>query len=408
MNVNIKALIFGWEFPPYNIGGLGVACKGLTYALYGLGVEIIFVLPRQMDVSADYMKIVFADNVAMKCRAINSLLLAYDTLNSYEESFRKNPFAEKYGRNLFEEVAFYGQKAYHIIKQEKFDIIHAHDWLTIPAGILAKKMTGKPLIVHIHATEFDRTGDSGANSLIYNIEKEGMEQANKVIAVSNFTKNKIIKHYGIDPEKIKVVHNAAEDVSLSSDDVGLLEDIYRLKAIGKKIVLYLGRITLQKGPDYFLRAAKLVLEHDPDVIFIVAGSGDMEHKMIELAAELGITGSVIFTGFLREDKIVKVYRASDLYVMPSVSEPFGITTLEAMKYNIPVLVSKQSGVSEVVVHALKVDFWDVQEMASKILAVLEHQALSETLKENSWRDLDKISWKNSAQAVLGVYKELIK
>lgn len=404
----MKALIFGWEFPPYNVGGLGVACKGLTYALCGLGVEIIFVLPKQMDVNVDYMKIVFADRIAMKCTAVNSLLLAYDTLHSYEESFRKNPFAAKYGKSLFEEVSLYGQKAYHIVKQENFDIIHAHDWLTIPAGILAKKMTGKPLVVHIHATEFDRTGDSGANPLIYKIEKEGMELADKVVAVSNFTKNKIIKYYGIDPEKIKVVHNAAEDVSLSKDDVMLLEDIYRLKAIGKKIVLYLGRITLQKGPDYFVRAAKIVLEHDPDVIFIVAGSGDMEHKMIELAADLGITGNMIFTGFLREEKIEKVYRASDLYVMPSVSEPFGITTLEAMKYNVPVLVSKQSGVSEVITHALKVDFWDVNEMANKMLAVLEHQALSETLRENSWRDLDKISWKNSAQAVLNIYKEVAK
>jgi len=406
--VKIKALTFGWEFPPYNVGGLGVACKGLTYALCGLGVEIIFVLPKRMDVSADYMKIIFADAVGMKCTAINSLLSAYDNLNSYEESYRNNPFAARYGKNLFEEVYFYGRKAYHIIKREKFDIIHAHDWLTIPAALLAKKMTGKPLVLHIHATEFDRSGDNGANPDVYEIEKQGMDTADVIIAVSSFTKNKIIKYYGIDPKKIRVVHNAAEDASQSLGDTSLLEDVYRLKSIGKKIVLYLGRITLQKGPDYFVRAAKLVLERDPNVIFIVAGSGDMEHKIIELAAELGISGNMIFTGFLRDEKLVKVYRAADLYVMPSVSEPFGITTLEAMQYNTPVLVSKQSGVSEVITHALKVDFWDINEMANKILAVLEHRALSETLKENGWHDLDKISWKNSAQAVLNVYKELVK
>ncbi|MFH1049056.1 MAG: glycosyltransferase family 4 protein [Patescibacteria group bacterium] len=406
--MKIKALIFGWEFPPYNVGGLGVACKGLTYALCGFGVEIIFVLPKKMDVSADYMKIVFADAVMMKCTAINSLLLAYDTLNSYEESYRNNPLAAKYGRNLFEEVDFYGQKAYHIIKREKFDIIHAHDWLTIPAALLAKKMTAKPLVLHIHATEFDRSGDNGANPDVYEIEKRGMDAADVIIAVSNFTKNKIIKYYGIDPAKIRVVHNAAEDVSQSLGDTSILEDVYRLKAIGKKIVLYLGRITLHKGPDYFIRAAKLVLDRDPDVIFIVAGSGDMEHKIIELAAELGISGNMIFTGFLREEKLVKVYRAADLYVMPSVSEPFGITALEAMNYNTPVLVSRQSGVSEVITHALKVDFWDIQEMANKMLAVLEHRALAETLKENGWHDLEKISWKNSAQAVVNIYKELIK
>lgn len=406
--MKIKALIFGWEFPPYNVGGLGVACKGLTYALCGLGVEIIFVLPKRMDVSADCMKIVFADSVKMKCTAINSLLLAYDTLDSYDESYRNNPFAAKYGRNLFEEVILYGLKAYHIVKNEKFDIIHAHDWLTIPAALLAKKMTGKPLVLHMHATEFDRSGDNGANSRVYDIEKKGMDAADIIIAVSNFTKNKIIKYYGIDPRKIRVVHNAAEDVSQTLGDNSLLEDIYRLKSIGKKIVLYLGRITLQKGPDYFVRTAKIVLDHDPDVVFIVAGSGDMEHKMIELAAELGITGNMIFTGFLREEKTVKVYRAADLYVMPSVSEPFGITALEAMKYNTPILVSKQSGVSEVITHALKVDFWDIKEMANKIIAVLEHRALSETLKENGWHDLDKISWKNSAQATLNVYKELVR
>lgn len=405
--MKIKALIFGWEFPPYNVGGLGVACKGLTYALCGIGVDIIFVLPKRMDVSADYMKIVFADSVKLKCTAINSLLMAYDTATSYEDSYRKNPFAAKYGKNLYEEVELYSRKAYYLIKSEKFDIIHAHDWLTIPAALLAKKMTGKPLVVHIHATEFDRSGDNGANSLVYNIEKEGMEKADTIIAVSNFTKNKIIKYYGIDPKKIRVVHNAAEDVAQSLDDISLLEDIYRLKAINKKIVLFLGRITLQKGPDYFMRAAKIVLDHNPDVVFIVVGSGDMEHKMIELAAQLGISGNVIFTGFLREESLVKVYRAADLYVMPSVSEPFGITTLEAMKHNTPVLVSKQSGVSEVISHALKVDFWDVNEMANKIVAVLEHGALSETLKENGWHDLDKISWKNSAQAVVNIYKELV-
>lgn len=283
-----------------------------------------------------------------------------------------------------------------------------NDWLTIPAAILAKKMTGKPLVLHIHATEFDRSGDNGANSRVYDIEKRGMDAADIIIAVSNFTKNKIIKYYGIDPGKIRVVHNAAEDVSQALGDTSILEDIYRLKSIGKKIVLYLGRITLQKGPDYFIRAAEIVLRYNPDVIFIVAGSGDMEHKMIELAAELGISGNMIFTGFLREEKISKVYRAADLYVMPSVSEPFGITTLEAMKYNTPVLVSKQSGVSEVITHALKVDFWDIQEMANKMLAVLEHQALSEALKENGWHDLDKISWKNSAQAVVNAYREAIK
>lgn len=406
--MKIKTLIFGWEFPPYNSGGLGVACKGLTYALCSLDVKVIFVLPKKLDIDVDYMKVVFADSASIKCMAINSLLTPYITSHTYTESYNALPFSGIYGKNLFEEVNLYCQKAHYIITHEEFDIIHAHDWLTIPAAMLAKKLTGKPLVVHIHATEFDRTGNNGANQLVYEIEKKGMEMADIVIAVSNFTKNKIIHYYGINPRKIRVVHNAVEELTQYAGNVGFFEDIYRLKSMGKKIVLYAGRITLQKGPDYFIRAAKKVLEYNPNVTFVVTGTGDMQNKIIELAAELGISSNMIFTGFLRDEELAKIYRAADLYVMPSVSEPFGITTLEAMKSNTPVLISKQSGVSEVVANALKVDFWDVDEMANKINAVLEHRALAETLKENGWHDLEKISWKNSAQAVLNIYKELIR
>ncbi len=406
--MKIKTLIFGWEFPPYNSGGLGVACKGLTYALYSLGVKVIFVLPKKLDIDVDYMKVVFADLASIKCLAINSLLTPYITSHTYTESYNALPFSGIYGKNLFDEVNLYCQKAYYIITHEEFDIIHAHDWLTIPAAMLAKKLTGKPLVVHIHATEFDRTGNNGANQLIYEIEKKGMEMADIVIAVSNFTKNKIIHYYGIDPRKIRVVHNAVEELTQYAGSAGFFEDIYRLKSIGKKIVLYAGRITLQKGPDYFIRAAKKVLDYNQNVTFVVTGTGDMQNKIIELAAELGISSNMIFTGFLRDEELAKIYRAADLYVMPSVSEPFGITTLEAMKSNTPVLISKQSGVAEVIANALKVDFWDVDEMANKINAVLEHRALAETLKENGWHDLEKISWKNSAQAVVNIYKELLK
>ncbi len=405
--MKIKTLIFGWEFPPYNSGGLGVACKGLTYALCGLGVNVVFVLPKKMDVNIDYMKVVFADAENIKCTAINSLLTPYITSPSYAESYNLLPFSGVYGKNLLEEVNLYCQKAHYIIMHEKFDLIHAHDWLTIPAALLAKKLTGKPLIVQIHATEFDRSGNNGANPLVYEIEKRGMEMADIVIAVSNFTKNKIIHYYGIDPRKIRVVHNAVEELTQYAGNVGFFEDIYRLKSMGKKIVLYAGRLTLQKGPDYFIRAAKKVLEYNPNVTFVITGTGDMQNKIIELAAELGVSANMIFTGFLKDEELAKIYRAADLYVMPSVSEPFGITTLEAMKSNTPALISKQSGVAEVVANALKVDFWDIEEMANKINAVLEHRALAETLKENGWHDLEKISWKNSAQAVLNIYKELV-
>jgi glycosyltransferase involved in cell wall biosynthesis len=304
---------------------------------------------------------------------------------------------ELYGANLFEEVKRYALAARKIAEQESFDVIHAHDWLTFLAGIEAKKVSKKPLVTHVHATEFDRTGMQGVNQHVYDIEKQGMEAADAVTPVSHFTKELIVKHYGINPDKIHVVHNAVE---FENADI----EPHKLP---QKTVLFLGRVTIQKGPDYFIDAAKKVLEVYPDVRFVVAGSGDMETDMIEKASHYGIGDKVLFTGFLRGPDIDRAYRMADVYVMPSVSEPFGLTPLEAIKNGTPAIISKQSGVSEVLKNALKVDFWDVNELANKICGVLKHKALKEELLAHEQHELGQISWDKSADTCHDVYRRVL-
>lgn len=393
--------MFGWEYPPYKSGGLGTACYGLTKGLKNRGINVLFVLPRGERNKADskYAKILIADEYGgIKLIKIKTLLKPYLTLEEYDTiKKQKGKRGGIYGENLIQEVYNYAQRAGIIAKEEEFDIIHCHDWMTYPAGIQAKKNSGRKLVVHLHATEFDRTGGNGANEYVYNIEKEGFEKADKIIAVSNYTKNTIINNYGIRAEKIEVVHNAVEKEH---------KRFWEKDLAGDKIILFLGRITLQKGPEYFVYAAKKVLEKRKDVKFVMVGTGDMMERMINLTIDLGINQYFLFTGFLEGEDIDRMYSMAELYVMPSVSEPFGITPLEAITNGTPVLISKQSGVSEVLKHALKVDFWDVNEIANKILAVLKHGELHETLKENSQAQINSISWDNSARKVEDVYKKV--
>ncbi len=397
--------MFGWEFPPYNSGGLGTACFGLTRALSSCeNTDIIFVLPKKVNVSSDLIKIIFADTSTILSGEDISILSGYITSDEYLVK-RNDVTVGLYGATLLQEVKHYANRAREIARNEDFDIIHAHDWLSFLAGIEAKKISGKPLILHVHATEFDRTGGQGVNQDVYDIEKYAMGEADEIIAVSNFTKEKIIEHYGINPNKITVVHNGV-DVSDYKELPPILESI---KKEGKhKIVLFVGRITVQKGPEYFVRAAKKVLEYYPDALFVVAGSGDMQYQMMDEVASLGIGDKMIFTGFLRGDDLTSLYQAADLYVMPSVSEPFGIIPLETIANGTPVIVSKQTGVSEVLTHALKVDFWDIDEMANKILGVLQNDSLQKTLKEESFKEVEKLNWTASAKKVLNVYKRFFK
>jgi len=305
---------------------------------------------------------------------------------------------DEYSGDATEIAARYAGLVLSRCRHEPFDVVHAHDWMTYPAGLAIARITGKPLVAHIHSTEFDRSGVH-VNQAIYDIERRGMHGATRVIAVSYLTRSTCLSRYGLEPDKVKVVYNGVEwaQPEASLDRVRSRD----------KIVLFLGRITMQKGPEYFIAAARRVLEKMDNVKFIVAGSGDLARRMIELAAESGIGHKVLFTGFLRGDDVSRVFQMADLYVMPSVSEPFGIAPLEAMCHDTPVLISKQSGVSEVLSHALKVDFWDTDEMANKILAVLRHPPLSQMLREHGAFEVRGLTWEGAATRCAAVYEEAV-
>jgi len=426
----IRVFMLGWEFPPFISGGLGTACYGLTRAMDKLGARVTFVLPKLVESQyVTHVKLLSPSSRQGKCthtsfehelknvifKTIASPLQAYATPQTYDERVEESlriredlTISEAGGRDrdgeadyagdMYNEVHRYATMALSLAQGEDFDVIHAHDWMTYPAGVAVSMMTGKPLVVHVHSTEFDRSGEH-VNQVVYDIEREGMERADKVITVSHFTRNICVERYGIAPEKIAVVYNGVErNGSWTMGQTHIRQ--------GEKLVLFLGRITMQKGPEYFLHAAKKVLEVMDDVKFVMAGSGDMMYRSIELAAQLGIGNRVLFTGFLRGDDVRKIYQMADLYVMPSVSEPFGIAPLEALDNDVPVIISKQSGVSEVLKHALKVDFWDVNEMANKIVAVLRHPPLQMTLRNHGNFEVRKLRWADAAQHCMDVYEEL--
>lgn len=303
---------------------------------------------------------------------------------------------EHYSGDMLGDAARYARFVATLSEVEQFDVIHAHDWMTYAAGVVASRLSGKPLVAHVHSTEFDRSGEH-VNQALYNIERMGMHCADRIIAVSRLTKSICTRRYGVDPNKIEVVYNGIDD-----DRVQPLPG--QTIASTDKIVLFLGRITMQKGPEYFVRAARRVLDKFQDVKFVVAGSGDMAVKMIEEAAQLGIGHKVLFTGFLRGKDVDRVFQMADCYVMPSVSEPFGIAPLEAMKNDVPVIISKQSGVSEVLTHALKVDFWDIDGMANKIIAVLRHPPLSQTLRQHGPLELRGLTWDGAAKRTANIYE----
>lgn len=399
----MNVLMFGWEFPPFNSGGLGVACFGLTKALSSENVKVYFVLPRKLDIKVNFATLLFADN--KPANPNDPLTQGYITSGEYQKTAGLYP-SSRYGNSLIEEVINYAVLSKAIAKKTNFDIIHAHDWLSFLAGVEAKKLTGKPLIVHVHATEFDRSGGGDINPMVYSIEKLGMEKADEVIAVSNYTKNIIIEKYGINPDKITVVHNGLEPL-IKDDQVPQSDLLEGYKKRGYKIVLFVGRLTLQKGPDYFIKTAKKVLEYNPKVMFVMAGAGDMEKQIIAQSLECGISDNVIFTGFLRGEELEHLYKAADLFVFPSVSEPFGLAPLESIANGTPVLISKQAGVGEVLTHALRADFWDVDDMTDKILSALENPALIATLTRNSLSELQGKSWKGVAQKMLGIYRNIL-
>ncbi len=437
----MRVLMLGWEFPPFISGGLGTACYGLTKAMSQLGADVLFLLPKPVESQlSSHVRMVAPQGAPVQgshsytmeglervtFRTIDASLSPYQRPEQYKRQIRATTAREsaalalagirtdpaavevpvepasggggQYSGDLFSEVERYARLATVIASQEDFDLVHAHDWMTYRAGIAVSAMTGRPLVVHVHSTEFDRSGEH-VNQAIYDIERQGMHFADRIIAVSHLTRNICVSRYGVPADKVEVVYNGIDfngheppqhSVEIGRDD---------------KIVLFLGRITMQKGPEYFLAAAKKVLEVVDNVRFVMAGWGDMIRRTIELAAQMGIGHKVLFTGFLRGKDVERVFRMADLYVMPSVSEPFGIAPLEAMSNDVPVIISKQSGVSEVLSHALKVDFWDINEMANKIIAVLRHPPLQKTLREHGRFEVGKLSWSDAAQRCIDVYRQ---
>jgi len=402
-----KILMFGWEFPPFNSGGLGVACMGIVQALVRRNSPVIFVLPKQFPLSIPGVSLLYQRDDTLTMIAINSVLSPYLTSDSYSAN-RESAFTGLYGSSLLDEVRRYGSFGSKVARQESYDVIYAHDWLSFPAGMQAKEVSGKPLVVHIHATEFDRSGSGLINQDVYNIERSGMEYADKVITVSEMTKAIIVERYGIPSSKISVVYNGIDEVTAphKESSSGVLK-LQGIKDAGYSIVLFMGRITLQKGPDYFLQAAKKVLAVRPKTFFIMAGSGDMEQRMIEEAAYLGISQQFLFPGFLRGNDQYEAFKNADLFVMPSVSEPFGIAALEAMRAGVPVLLSKQSGISEVTPSSHFVDFWDTTKMASYIGELLDNPLLRSYLVERGYIESAALSWDRAAESIQNIVTDVL-
>jgi len=424
--------MFGWEFPPHISGGLGTASYGLTKGMSKIpGMKIKFVVPKAYgDEDQSRMRIVGANDIVISKKLvnfetflrdieyveINSKIVPYTDPEDYYNAIRESKeegksfvytnfkgklhFTGTYGGNLFQEIANYAVVASIMAEDADFDVIHAHDWLTFPAGIAAKRVSGKPLVIHVHATDFDRSGGS-VNPAVFDIEMKGMRSADRIIAVSNLTRNTIIEKYGIDPDKVVTVHNAVEPYQEA-------EKLSLTRNIDDKIVTFLGRVTLQKGPEYFVEAAYKVLQKMDNVRFVMAGSGELLNRMIIRAASLRIAHKFHFTGFLKGDDVYRMFSISDVYVMPSVSEPFGISPLEAMQSNVPVIISNQSGVSEVLQYAMKVDFWDIDAMADAIYGILNYSALSDMFKTYGKEEVENMKWENSALKVNEVYHSVVK
>ncbi len=416
----MKALMFGWEFPPHILGGLGTASYGLTKGIYENGdMDITFVIPKPMgDEEKSFAKIIGASNTPVAWRDVSwdyvqqrqghvmdpqtyfdlrdHIYADFNYLNVNDLGCIE--FSGKYPQNLMEEINNYSIVAGVIARTAQFDVIHSHDWLTYPAGIHAKQVTGKPLVIHVHATDYDRSRGN-VNPVVFGIEKDGMNQADHIITVSEHTRRTVIDKYGIAPEKVSTVHNAVEPLP---DEYLQIQKTPRKE----KIVTFLGRITMQKGPEYFVEAAAMVLKKVHNVRFVMAGGGDMMEKMIRLAARRGISDRFHFIGFLRGKEVYEMYKNSDVFIMPSVSEPFGIAPLEAMQMGVPSIISKQSGCAEILINVIKVDYWDVNEMANAIYSIISYPSMFNQLQEEGLKEVGEIVWKKAGTKVINIYKKL--
>jgi glycogen synthase len=434
----LRVLGFGWEFAPLLSGGLGVACAGLGRALVAAGVDLTFVLPKfPRPIASGAVRILDAReslpqtepargqaagsthvaHASFETRRIDSPLAPYQSPARYRSALehvlgdRAVPGAARtaaaeagadlYGRDLLAEVDRVAEAARSIAARIPHDVIHCHDWMTFAAGIAAREVSGRPLVLHVHSTEGDRSGGGTGNLEIRRFEAAGLAAADRVVAVSDFTRRKILEQYpGVAPARLRVVHNGIEPFDVAHVETPPL-------AAARPIVLFLGRLTAQKGPEWFLRAAELVHEIRPEALFVVAGTGELQPWMIEQAAERGLASSFLFTGFLSGADIARAYAMADVFVMPSVSEPFGLVPVEAMLRGTPVIVSRQSGVSEVIRHCLKVDFWDSEDLADKIVAVLDHPSLADDLSRAGLDEAGRMDWSGPARRLLEIFAEVV-
>jgi glycogen(starch) synthase len=370
----MRVAMIGWEYPPFTVGGLGTHCYGLTRSLCNMGVKVDFYMPQtRHGVKSDSCNLIIKE-------------VGETTVFPYDR-----PQSNEIPGQFFEAVSRYNTLVIAKVKGRCYNIIHCHDWLTIQASIALKDLLGVPLVLTVHSTEYDRSGWLHPNQWFIDIEREGMEKADKIVAVSQFTKRTIIEKYGIDPKKITVIYNAVYPISEREK---------------QKLVLFLGRLTIQKGADVFLRAAKKVIEFEPGVRFVVAGAGDLLPQLINQAVELGISNRVIFTDRLTDDEMKHIYGIASVYVMPSVSEPFGITALEAISAGTPTIASKTAGVCEIFHNCLKVDFWDTDEIANKIISILRYESLSKALTVNGRQEIGLFTWDKVAEKTLDVYNGL--
>ncbi|MDR1737368.1 MAG: glycosyltransferase [Candidatus Symbiothrix sp.] len=419
----MKALMFGWEFPPHILGGLGTASYGLTKGMsLQPDMEITFVMPKPWgDEDQSFLRLIGAGNTPVVWRDVswdyvNDRLGKYmnpqlyfdlrDHIYANFSYYTTNDlgcigFSGRYPDNLLEEINNYSIVAGVIARTVPCDVIHSHDWLTYPAGIHAKTITGKPMVIHVHATDFDRSRGK-VNPTVYGIEKDGMDHADHIITVSNLTRNIVIEKYHQDPRKVTTVHNAVEPLP---PEIALISS---KKGTKDKVITFLGRITMQKGPEYFVEAAAKVLAKTDNVRFVMAGSGDMMNKMIRLAAQRGISDRFHFTGFMKGKQVYEVLKSSDVYVMPSVSEPFGISPLEAMQCGVPTIISKQSGCAEILTNAIKTDYWDIEAMADAMYSIVTYPGMAEYLSVEGKNEVDQITWEKAGLKVRAIYEQVMR
>lgn len=403
-DTHAKILTFGWDYPPKRNGGLGVACYGLTRELLAADVEVIFVLPRTQSTTGPG-RFIFADITwSDVVYEVPAMIEPYQA--SHSQVYVTDALGNRIptGKTLLDEVYQFARQARAIATAETFDVIHAHDWTSYLAGVVAKEVSGKPLILHVHATSFDQAAGDNVDPAMYAVETQGFAAADVVVAVSEFTKRLLIEKFGVPAEKIEVIHNGTDTFDPPRYEPALRHHT----EAGYKVVLYHGRITIQKGVDYFVQAAKRVLEVEPNTLFVISGWGDMQPQIIDLVGSLGLSQNVIFAGALWEEERDQMYQTAHLVVMPSVSEPFGLVPLEALQHGTASLISKQSGVAEVMPHVLKADFWDVEEIANQIVAALRYPVLKQQLVLEGRQQLHILSWRYVARKVKALYQRLVQ